>query len=133
MKLSIPMALATERHAIARMFVDLSLAFRDSIPGQSTAAPDANRTLLALTVVMGHASGHPMTATEIAAYVHLPRASVLRGLNALVERNVIERVQHRYYLHRHRAQNPPEYMGKYELILAQAFEVLGPYLSRMDA
>jgi len=133
MKLPIPIAIPAERHAIARLFVDLSLAFRDSIPaGQRPGAPDANRTLLALAVVMGHASGHPMTAAEITACVRMPRASVLRGLNTLAQRGVIKRIAGRYYLDPQRAQGPPQYMDTYMAIFREAFAVLEPLIKAQN-
>jgi len=128
MKLPIPIALAAERSALARLYIDLSLAFRSIIPNHKpTGEPDADRSLIAVAVILGHASGHAMTETEIAACVQMPRQSVHRRLQTLVESGLIVRCKGRYYLEPVRALNVP-HKDKFDLPLAQAFEVLGPYL-----
>jgi response regulator of citrate/malate metabolism len=132
MKLPIPIALPAERSALARLYIDLSMAFRATIPNNKrpTVEPDANRTLIAVAVMLGHAEGHAMTETEIASCVQMPRQSVHRRLEALVESGLIVRCKHRYYLEPGRALNVP-HKDKFDLPLAQAFEVLGPYLLKL--
>ena len=130
-KIPVPIALAAQRLALARMYIDLSLAFRATIHNNKPAEPDANLTLVAVAVMKGHASGHPMTASGIAARLHMPRISTRTRLQKLVESGLIVRIGDRYYLEPKRAKRVP-HRDKFELILTQAIEVLGPYLSNLD-
>jgi len=134
MKLPIPIALAAERRALARLFIDLSLAFRGTIPNNKKPAvePDADRTLIAVAVLLGHAGNHAMTESEIATCVQMPRQSVHRRLQTLVESGLIVRCKGRYYLEPGRALNVP-HKDRFDLPLAQAFETLGPYLLNLGA
>jgi hypothetical protein len=73
--LPIPLALSAERRALARMFIELTLAFHAtifSLDQTPPCEPDANLALVAVAVMLGHAEGYPMTASQIASYVHMP-------------------------------------------------------------
>lgn len=128
-----PLAIPAERAALARMFIELAIAFH------ATAFPleqppreiDANLALVAVAAMLGHAEGRPMTAREIAATLHMPRTTVLRRLQTLTERGLIQAVDGRYGLAPDRAARVP-HRDKFDLILSRAFAVLGPYLSKMD-
>lgn len=129
----IPLALAVERSALARMYIDLTLAFHATILPVDAAPsePDANLTLVAVTVMLGHAEGHPMTASQIASHLNMPRTSVLRRLDALIAHGLIQRIEDKHYLEPVRAADVPN-RDRFELILSKGFAVLGPYLSKTD-
>jgi IclR helix-turn-helix domain len=131
--LPIQIAIPAERHALARMFVELTLAFHATIfpLDQTPGEPDANLALVAVAVMLGHAEGRPMNASQIAAYVQMPRTSVLRRLDALLAHGLIKRIKGKYYLEPARAKDVP-HREKFDLILLKGFAVLGPYLSKMD-
>ena len=127
------MTIPAERRALAEMFVDLTLAFHGTTvpPDQPPGETDANQALVAVAVMLGHAGGLPMNASQIAARIRMPRTSVLRRLDALIEGGLIERADGRYYLSRERAQAVP-HRDQFELILSKGFKGLGPLLSKMD-
>jgi len=127
------LAIPEGRRALARMYLDLTLAFDASTysPGHPTHDTNANQTLVAVAVMLGHAEGRAMTAQELATALNMPRTSVLRRLDALIERGFIERIDDRYYLSRKRAPKVPN-LDTFELILVKAFKALDPILSRMD-
>jgi len=132
----IPISLAAERAAFARMFIELSLAIHATTfpldkPRSDDDEPDFNLGLVAAAVILGHAEGHPMNAAQIASHLHMPRSSVLGRLKRLVERGVIERIGRKYYCESNRAANAP-HKDSADFILAKAFAVLGPYLSKSD-
>lgn len=129
----IPIAIPDSRAALARMYIDLTLAFHaTTFPlNQSPTETDANLALVAVAVMLGHAEGRPMTATCVAASLHMPRSSVLARLNVLMTNGLIRRVKGRYYLTPDRALLVP-HRDTFELILAQAFTILGPHLSESD-
>ena len=66
----IPIAIPDSRAALARMYIDLTLAFHaTTFPlNQSPTETDANLALVAVAVMLGHAEGRPMTATCVAAF-----------------------------------------------------------------
>jgi DNA-binding GntR family transcriptional regulator len=132
-----PVAIPEVRVALARMFVELTAAFHATIfpLGETPGELDANLAVVAVKVMLAHAAGHPMTATELAASLHMPRTSILRRLNVLIAHGLIQRIADRYYLDPVRAREVP-HRDRFELILARAFAVIGPYLteaSEMDA
>jgi DNA-binding transcriptional ArsR family regulator len=115
------------------MFVELTLAFHATIfpLDQAPSEPDANLALVAVAVMLGHAEGQPMNASQLAAYVQMPRTSVMRRLDALLAHGLIRRIQGKYYLEPARAKGVP-HRETFDLILSKGFAVLGPYLSKMD-
>ncbi|MBT1509471.1 helix-turn-helix domain-containing protein [Bradyrhizobium sp. SRL28] len=129
----IPLAIPDGRRALAQMYIDLTMAFHASIypPGKVPSEPDCHLTLVAVAVMLGHAEGHPMNATEVASRVQMPRSSVLTRLNALIGYGLVERIEDRFYIERDHAANVP-HRDQFELILSQAFAVLGPLLSKSD-
>jgi hypothetical protein len=131
--LLIPLAIPEERRALARMYVDLTLAFHATIfpLDQEPTETDANLTLVAVAVMLGHAEGHPMTSSEIASCVHMPRSSVLTRLNVLIAHGLIQRLGDKYYLEPTRAAEVP-HKDNFELILSKGFAALGPILSKTD-
>lgn len=121
------------RAALARMFIELELAFDVSTypPGKRVGKPNPERTRIAVAVMLGHAEGHPMNASELATLLKMPRTSVLRRLKPLIARGLIKRSGDRYVLTARHARRAPN-LDKFELILSKAFKVLGPLLSKSD-
>ncbi|WP_375791148.1 hypothetical protein ACE102_07295 [Bradyrhizobium sp. vgs-9] len=131
--LPIAIAIPAERRALARMFIELTLAFHATIfpIDDPPTEVDANLALVAVAVMLGHADGLPMTASQLAAFVQMPRTSVLRRLDVLIRHGMILRINDKYYLEPIRAAAVP-HRDTFELILSKGFAVLGPYLSKMD-
>lgn len=121
------------RRALSEMFIDLCLAFHaTTVPAnQQPPETDANQALVAVTVMLGHANGHPFNVSQIAKRVRMPRTSVLRRLEALVDSGLIKRIDGKYYLEPGRAKCVP-HRDRFELILSKAIAVLAPILSEMD-
>jgi DNA-binding IclR family transcriptional regulator len=93
---------------------------------------DGNLCLVCEAVLLGHAEGRALTATEIANYLDMPRPSVHRRLDRLIELEMIVRTGDQYYLEPDRAKNVP-HLKRFVEISERAFAVLGPYLaSKMD-
>lgn len=130
---TIPLAIPEGRAALARMYIDLTLAFNaTTVPvGDPPGETDANQALVAVAVMLGHAEGHPMNASQIAKCLQMPRTSILRRLEALIAGGLINRVNTRYYLAPKRAKQVP-HRDRFELILSKAIAVLDPILSKTD-
>lgn len=130
---TMPLAMAQGRRALSEMFIDLALAFHaTTVPlDQEPPETDANQALVAVAVMLGHAEGHPLNASQIAKRIKMPRTSVLRRLEALIKSGLIKRISGKYYLEPDRAKRVP-HRDRFELILSKALAALGPILSEMD-
>jgi hypothetical protein len=125
-----PIAVAAARAALARMYIELAVAFHTStFPlGQEPDEMDANLVLVAVAVMLGHAEGNPMTARCIENLLHMPHSTTARRLDALVERGIIaKRADNRYVLDPDRAERVP-YLDAFNLILSRGYAVIGPHL-----
>ncbi|MET3995068.1 hypothetical protein ABID65_006734 [Bradyrhizobium sp. S3.9.2] len=133
MALPIPLKLSEACRALAEMFIDLCFAFHASThpAGQEPAEIDLNLTLVAVAAMLGHAEGHAMNASEIAARLNMPRTSALRRLDALEDIGLLKRARGRYYLEPYRAAHTPNF-DRFALILSKGFAVIGPLLSKLD-
>lgn len=89
----VPAADIKIRLEVARLYVDLTRALQEvaypEVPRRSE--PDLEMLMVTLCVFIGDAEGRPMSATKIASYSGLNRASVYRRLDSLKEMNKIER------------------------------------------
>lgn len=132
--LPIPLAVSAERRALARMFLELSVAFHETIfpVDQTPSEPDPNLAVLVVAVMLGHAEGHPMNAGQLASEVRRSRTTTKRRLDTLIELGAIECIKGKYYLEPMRARDVP-HRDTFDLILSKAFAVLGPYLSKLDS
>jgi DNA-binding transcriptional ArsR family regulator len=129
----IPLAIPETRAALARMYLELTIAFHATIfPLEQTPSKlDANLTAVAVAVMLGHADGNPMNATELTSILRMSRTSVQRRLDVLIAHGIIHRVEDRYFLDQVRAATVP-YRDRFELILSKGFAVIGAHLSKMD-
>ncbi len=57
---------------------------------------------IGLCVAIGDMDGKPFSVAKIAAYMHVPRTTVIRRLEQLQSWGLIDRRGRRYYLHEHR-------------------------------
>lgn len=121
------------RQALCELFVDLCLAFHGTtVPlGEKAGETDANLALVGVTVMLGHAEGAPMTATQISKRLQMPRTTVLRRLEILIDRNVLQRIGGQYFVETSRAESVA-YRDTFTAILSKAFITLGPRLSKTD-
>jgi len=129
----IPIAFSEGRFAMSRMYIDFTLAIHTSIypPGKVPKDPDCHLTMLAAAVMEGHAEGRPRTASQLAKRVNMPNTSVLKRLNRLIAHGLIVRIGRKYYLEPERARLVP-HRDRFELVLSQGFDILGPLLSKLD-
>jgi hypothetical protein len=128
-----PLAIPEGRRALAQMWLDLTLAFHaTTIPtGEPPGETDANQAVVAVAVMLGHAEGRPMNASELAVRVKMPRSTVTARLDRLIEVGLIQRIEGRYYLDPVRARDVP-HLDEFELILSRGIAALAPLLSKSD-
>jgi hypothetical protein len=127
--LPIPISIQQGRAALARMYIDLTLAFHANMfpPELVQKEPECNLILVILAVMLGHAEGHPMAASEIARLLQQPARTILKRLNVLKDHDLIQCIKGKYYLESKRALCVPN-LDRFELIMSKAFAVIGPIL-----
>jgi hypothetical protein len=114
-----------ERLAITRLYVELSHELRESVfRGKDGDADVGTLLLVGCAVVVGHAEGRPMNASKIAGYVALPRTTVLRKLNRLMELEAVARRGRNYFVAPQRAGTLPLDKARIARAIASAFEFL---------
>jgi hypothetical protein len=115
------------------MYIELTLAFRANMfPDRAQKQHDCNLILVILAVMLGHAEGHPMIASEIARLLQQPPRTVLKRLSILIDHGLIQRIKGKYYLESKCALQVPN-LDRFELIMSKAFAVIGPLLSAESA
>src|SRR5215469_8560244 len=86
-----------ERLTIAKTFVSLGTEMRLTLHPTENISDASVGTLLLVgaAVLIGHLEGRPMTASKLAHFVSLPRTTVLRRVDDLIELgHVVKRGQH---------------------------------------
>jgi len=99
--------LAPERYAIVKTFVSLAVelgAFASE--PEIHAINDATLLIVYGAVLIGHAEGRPMNASKLSHYLGVPRTTVLRKLDELIAKNMVERRENFYFVSEHRADHP---------------------------
>jgi IclR-like helix-turn-helix domain-containing protein len=125
-----PIAHPEARRALARMYIDLTLAFHATI-SEANGKPDCDLIFVAVAVMLGHAEGRPMTVSGIARLVRMPHSTVLKRLTTLIASGLVERIDDNYYIEPFHATTVP-HLDRFKLILSRAFAALGPLLTEMD-
>jgi DNA-binding IclR family transcriptional regulator len=68
-------------------------------PASEPFGPRLETFFVALCVALGDIDGKPFSAAKIAAYMRVPRTTVIRRLNQLQRWGLIDRHGRRYYTH----------------------------------
>jgi DNA-binding MarR family transcriptional regulator len=91
-------------YAIVHLYIDLTRALGGQARPERPERFGADATLLLIraAVYIGTIDGRPLTATKLADYLGLPRATVIRKLQQLVQRGAIEREDGHYCTPRRR-------------------------------
>jgi response regulator of citrate/malate metabolism len=84
---------------MARVYVTLTRALHDTLLTETAArfGSESETLLVLLAIFIGDAENRPMSASKIAGYVGLPRASVYRRIAYLTKAGRIERCRKRTY------------------------------------
>ncbi len=93
-----PLPYGRERAQIARLLLALTRTSRNAIAPHMTLHEWSEYIAIGCQVLIGHAQGKPQTASQIARFLEMPRATVLRRLKALATMGILTRIGTRYYL-----------------------------------
>jgi len=94
MKISKP-KLSSERTALVRAILDILKLASSAYLGHDKLGDSGSDLIVGMAIIIGHADGKPMTATDISNYIGMPRTTVLRRLNLLIANNIVEVIDDR--------------------------------------
>jgi hypothetical protein len=118
---------AQQRLVICRALFDIFRTMHEAyVPPSEPFGTRLETGFIGLCVALGDYEDRPFSVSKIAAYMHVPRTTVIRRLDRLQRWGVIGRRGHRYYLNEKKL-NSIVGMGSYgrvRLILSRATEEL---------
>lgn len=113
-----------ERLAICRLLVELARAFHkrtftDGQGGKPFGA-EIDIVFVAACVAIGDFEGRLMTASNVAHYIDMPRATAQRKLDELTERGIIEHKDHKYRLSPFAVARGADFVAIADRVIAKA-------------
>ena len=89
-----------QRLVLCRLMIDLMRGVHTVYaPASEPFGTRLETFFIALCVALGHMDGKPFSVAKIAAYMRVPRSTVIRRLDRLQRWGLIYRQGRRYYLH----------------------------------
>jgi len=123
-----PLPYGRERAQVARLFLNLTRTSRNAIAPQMTLYQWGEYVAIGCQVLIGHAHGRPLTASQIARFLEMPRGTVLRRLKAMVELGILTRTGTRYQLGSAKAvthEHVREHLRNLRLVCTELFNLDG--------
>lgn len=112
-----------ERLAISRLLLDLARVFHNKTyegPGGRPFGAEIDIIFVGACVAIGDLERRPMTASDIATYIDMPRATVQRKLNQLVRRDIIGRAGNKYFMSPFAVANADAFVERANRVIAKA-------------
>jgi len=92
-----------QRLVLCRLMVDMMRTVHGAYaPVSEPFGTRIETFFIGLCVAIGDMDGKPFSVAKIAAYMHVPRTTVIRRLEQLQSWGLIDRSGRRYYLHEHK-------------------------------
>jgi hypothetical protein len=89
-----------QRLVLCRLMVDIMRTVHGAYtPDSEPFGPRIETLFIAICVAIGDTDGKPFSVSKIAAYMRVPRTTVIRRLDQLQSWGVIDRQGRHYYLH----------------------------------
>ena len=89
-----------QRLVLCRLMIDLMRGVHTAYaPANEPFGTRLETFFIGLCVALGHMDGKPFSVAKIAAYMRVPRSTVIRRLDRLQRWGLIYRQGRRYYLH----------------------------------
>lgn len=127
-----PLAYSAERAIFAGAVLDIMRGFSKCAIDSPDIGKHAELLLILLAVIYGHAQGRPMTSSDLAGFLGMPRATVVRKLREAVAAGYVESLtvgQRRVVLFP--KANHPSKVANLATTLNRALDQFGK-LSKMD-
>jgi biotin operon repressor len=91
---------ARQRLVLCRLMIDMMRTVHGAYaPGNEPFGTRLETFFIALCVALGDIDGKPFSVAKIAAYMRVPRTTVMRRLARLERWGLIDRQNRRYYIH----------------------------------
>ena len=91
---------ARQRLVLCRLMIDIMRSVHDAYaPASEPFGARVETFFIGLCVAIGDTDGKPFSVAKIAAYMRVPRTTVIRRLDQLQSWGLIDRQGRRYYLH----------------------------------
>jgi len=87
-----------ERAHLGRSLLNFMRIVRDAHAPDLTLGEVGDLLFTAIEVFVGHAFERPMDLSELSRNLEMPRDTVRRKLQRLIEIGLVERIDHRYYM-----------------------------------
>lgn len=121
-----PLPYGRERAQIARLFLNLTRTSRNAIAPEMTLYEWGEYVAIGCQVLIGHAQNRPLTASQIARFLEMPRPTVLRRLKILLELGIVARIGTRYCLGSAKAvthEHVREHLRNLKIVCAELFNL----------
>jgi hypothetical protein len=90
---------ARQRLVMIRLMIDSMRSLHGAYaPSHEPFGTRLETFFVGFCVALGDIEGKPFSVTKIAAYLHMPRTTVMRRLKRLESWNIVDRHAHRYYI-----------------------------------
>ena len=107
---------ARQRLVLCRMMIDIMRTVHGAyVPASEPFGVRLETCFIGLCVAVGDLDGRPFSVAKIAAYMRMPRTTVIRKLAQLKSWGLIDREGRRYYL-REKTLNSPIGMQSYQQV-----------------
>jgi hypothetical protein len=91
---------AQQRLVLCRLMIDIMRTVHGAYaPSNEPFGTRLETFFIALCVALGDIDGKPFSVAKIAAFMRVPRTTVIRRLNRLQRWGLIDRQNRRYYIH----------------------------------
>ena len=92
--------MAEQRLILCRLMIDIMRSVHGAyVPTDEPFGTRLETVFIGLCVAFGQIEGKPFSVAKIAAYMRVPRTTVIRRLKRLQSWGLIDRHGHRYYMH----------------------------------
>jgi biotin operon repressor len=91
---------ARQRLLLCRLMMNIMRTLHETyVPGDEAFGTHLEIVFIAMSLAIGQIEGKPFSVAKLAAYMHVPRTTVIRRLNQLQNWGLIERQGHQYHIH----------------------------------
>lgn len=112
-----------ERLAISRLLLELARIFHAKTyegPGGKPFGAEIDIVFVGACVAIGDLEYRPMSASDIAGYIDMPRATVQRKLEQLVRRGIVSRAGTKFCMASHAVANADAFVELANRVIARA-------------
>jgi IclR helix-turn-helix domain len=119
-----------ERLVLTRLTIDVSRRVHKTYLPNERFGTALDLMVVGFAVFIGQAEQRPMTAVKIAAWLEMPRSTVLRKLDQLQRLGIVERRGHAYYMPMEKLNGEPA--DRCISDCSRMIQKAGTKLSKMD-